>query len=334
MKNYFTAIVTVSFIAALMTGCGSMNSSHSESTKTGAVSPAQTAGMRAPVRTAATQTPVRTAATQTSAQVNTAAAPTPEPTNNYIYNTYTYDTTEDYIYVYDSDPEYVYTYDTTEDYIYVNDSDPGYEYTYDTEICYDYTYEPDEDFIYTCASDTEYNYTWDTDEDYTYTCASDTEYDYTWDTDEDFIYTCASDTEYDYIWDTDEDFIYTCASDTEYDYTWDTDEDFICTYDTDEDLVCTEAAPVSMEDTTETSDSESTEDRLISWAMAYFEKETGESAQYCECTAQSDGTYALELYNVVEDFDGTSRCASLAWYWVDEDGYGTDILGETVNIHP
>ena len=294
MKNYFTAIVTVSFIAALMTGCGSMNSSHSESTKTGAVSPAQTAGMRAPVRTAATQTPVRTAATQTSAQVNTAAAPTPEPTNNYIYNTYTYDTTEDYIYVYDSDPEYVYTYDTTEDYIYVNDSDPGYEYTYDTEICYDYTYEPDEDFIYTCASDTEYNYTWDTDEDYTYTC----------------------------------------ASDTEYDYTWDTDEDFICTYDTDEDLVCTEAAPVSMEDTTETSDSESTEDRLISWAMAYFEKETGESAQYCECTAQSDGTYALELYNVVEDFDGTSRCAALAWYWVNEDGYGTDLLGETVNIHP
>ena len=90
----------------------------------------------------------------------------------------------------------------------------------------------------------------------------------------------------------------------------------------------------SYEDTYETYSCDSIEDTLISWAADYYACRNGAYPEYCECVPQSDGIYALHLYDMVTADDGTMHTATVAWYWVDADGKGTNILGEAVDIHP
>ena len=73
---------------------------------------------------------------------------------------------------------------------------------------------------------------------------------------------------------------------------------------------------------------------LTSWAAEYYGSMTGTFPECCECESQSDGIYMLHLYNMVIADDGISHTATLAWYWVDADGKGTDLLGNAIDIHP
>ena len=88
------------------------------------------------------------------------------------------------------------------------------------------------------------------------------------------------------------------------------------------------------EETWESYSCDSIEDTLLSWAADYYACRNGAYPEYCECVPQSDGIYAVHLYDMVTADDGTMHTATLAWYWVDADGKGTNILGEAVDIHP
>lgn len=74
--------------------------------------------------------------------------------------------------------------------------------------------------------------------------------------------------------------------------------------------------------------SASTEEQLMALAWEYLAAKNGAGPQYVEVQpGDVEGTYAVHAYDMVDGHTSTYD-----WYYVDADGVGTNILGESVDL--
>ena len=75
-----------------------------------------------------------------------------------------------------------------------------------------------------------------------------------------------------------------------------------------------------------------TGEELARWARIYYFRDTGFFPPEADVEENSDGTFTIHLYEVVEQ-DGTVHTATSAWYTVDEYGTGqNDITGKEIDL--
>ena len=74
-------------------------------------------------------------------------------------------------------------------------------------------------------------------------------------------------------------------------------------------------------------------DELARAAQDYYRAQNGYCPPEYNVTTNANGTYTIQLYEVVKNGDGTSHTATSAWFTVNDHGVGTnDTTGESVNL--
>ena len=74
-------------------------------------------------------------------------------------------------------------------------------------------------------------------------------------------------------------------------------------------------------------------DELARVAQDYYRAQNGYCPPQYNVTDNGNGTYTIQLSEVVDNGDGTSHTATSAWYTVNASGVGTnDTTGESVNL--
>ncbi|MBR2835643.1 MAG: hypothetical protein IKE43_08060 [Coriobacteriales bacterium] len=74
-------------------------------------------------------------------------------------------------------------------------------------------------------------------------------------------------------------------------------------------------------------------DELADLAVAYYWNHYGVTPQYVEYGYGSDGLIHIHLYNIINLGPEDSHTGTLAWYFVDEYGIGTDIVDNYVDLN-
>ena len=73
-------------------------------------------------------------------------------------------------------------------------------------------------------------------------------------------------------------------------------------------------------------------EELSDMALAYYEQQYGAVPQYVEAEYGTDGMVQIHLYNMITAGPDDTHTGTLMWYFVDEQGVGTDIVGNYVDL--